>query len=312
MQLLRLTSEVVPQGRAPAVTVGNFDGVHRGHQQLVAETVKQAQAIGGRAMVLTFDPHPARVLVPERAPAALMTLEQKADVLAGLGVEVLAVLPFDAQVAGQSAEEFARATLAQRLQARVVVVGSNFRFGRGREGDLPALRELGSALGFRVEEVTALLHEGEAVSSSRIRAALARGAVREARDLLGRRFFVDGSVVAGDRRGRELGFPTANLEIVNETLPAPGVYAAWCRSSSEPDAAPLRGVANLGRRPTFDGVAPTVEVHVLDFSGDLYGRPLRLEFEDRLRDEQRFSGPAALAEQIARDVERARGMLERP
>jgi riboflavin kinase/FMN adenylyltransferase len=312
MELVQLSSELPSEATGPAVTVGNFDGVHRGHQELVEATVSEARAIVGRAVVLTFDPHPARVLTPDRAPAPLMTLSQKAEALAALGVDVLAVLPFNAGVAAQSAEQFARTTLAERLRARVVVVGSNFRFGRGREGDLPGLGELGNRLGFRVREVSPLLHDGEPISSSRIRAALARGAVREARDLLGRRFFVDGSVVAGEGRGRGLGFPTANLDVDNEALPASGVYAAWCRTRNGGSAAPHRAVANLGRRPTFEGVEPTVEVHLLDFSDDLYGRQLRLEFEDRLRDERRFSGPAALAEQITRDVELARGMLAHP
>jgi len=310
MELVHLSSALPFDEVGPAVTVGNFDGVHRGHQGLVEATVSEARSMGGRAVVLTFDPHPARVLAPERAPAPLMTLGQKAEALAPLGVDVLAVLAFNNEVAGQSPEEFARTTLAERLHASVVVVGSNFRFGRGREGDLPALRRLGSALGFRVQEVSPLVHEGEPISSSRIRAALTRGDVREARALLGRRFFVDGSVVAGEGRGRGLGFPTANLDVVNEALPASGVYAAWCRTS-DGGHAPLPAVANLGRRPTFQGVEPSVEVHVLDFAADLYGQQLRLEFEEKLRDERRFPGPAALAEQIARDVEQARGMLAR-
>ena len=296
-----------PVGWGPlAVSLGNFDGVHRGHARLVEETVREARATGGAPVVLTFDPHPARVLHPERAPATLVTLEQKAELLAGLGVDRLAVLPFTPALAALDAEAFAREVLRGCLGAAVVVVGSNFRFGRGRAGDAVVLTTLGSALGFRVHSVDAVQHEGAPISSTRIRAALAGGDVAEAARMLGHRFFVDGAVVAGDGRGRTIGFPTANVEPRNETLPAPGVYACSLAIGEEP---PRAAVANLGRRPTFGAGPSRLEVHVLDFDRDLYGSDVRVAFVARLRDEKRFAGPEELVRQIADDVARARQVL---
>jgi riboflavin kinase/FMN adenylyltransferase len=239
-----------------------------------------------------------------------MTLEQKAEVLAGLGVDVLAVLAFTPALSRKTPEEFARLVLGQALGARLVVVGTSFRFGSGREGDLARLAGLGEQLGFEVLGVPALLHEGAPISSTRVREALAAGALEAVSALLGRRFFVDGAVVRGAGRGRTLGIPTANLAIVNETLPRPGVYACWCRPGGQ--GAALPAVANLGRRPTFGGGETTVEAHILDFDGDLYGRTLRLEFQEWLREERAFTGPSALVEQIRRDVAEARRVLVAP
>jgi riboflavin kinase/FMN adenylyltransferase len=293
----------------PAVTIGNFDGVHRGHQALVGAAIAEARSASGTSVVLTFDPHPSRVLSPERAPLALMTLEQKAEVLEGLGLDRLLVLPFTPELARESPGAFARSLLAETLGARAVVVGANFRFGRNRAGDVALLRQLGAGLGFEVRAVAPVLEDGAPINSTRIREALARGAVESARVLLGRRFFVDGSVVPGVGRGRTLGIPTANLAVVNETIPGGGVYACWCRARDEPPAPPLPAVVNVGRRPTFGGTSVLVEAHLLDFDGDLYGRRLRVEFEARLREERRFEGPGPLVEQIRRDIEAARVLL---
>jgi len=309
MELVRLDT-LAPRGwPEPAVTVGNFDGVHRGHQSLVAAAVRQARERGGTAVALTFDPHPSRVLSPDRAPATLMTLDQKAAVLARLGIDRLAVLPFTFELSRESAADFARMVLRDAVGARAVVVGTNFRFGRGREGDLDLLSGLGRSLGFAVHGTEPVIHEGAPISSTRIREALARGAVGPARLMLGRRFFVDGPVVRGAGRGRTVGLPTANLAVVNETLPGGGVYACWCRVLDEADAAARPAVLNIGHRPTFDGGALSVEAHVLDFDGDLYGRTLRIEFEERLREERAFSGPEALVRQVQDDIARARRVL---
>jgi riboflavin kinase/FMN adenylyltransferase len=256
--------------------------------------------------VLTFDPHPARVLRPDRAPAALTTLAQKEELLAGLGVDRLAVLPFDARVATLDAGAFAREVLVGVLGARDVVVGESFRFGRGREGDSRVLAVLGRRRGFEVHGIPPVLSGGEPVSSSRVRHALARGDVIAARTLLGRRYFVDASVVRGDGRGRVIGVPTANLEPDNEVLPARGVYAARCRT---PDGGWSDAVVNLGHRPTFGGGPVTAEAHLLDFDGDLYGARLRLEFHGRLRGEERFDGAPALVARIRRDIAEARALL---
>jgi riboflavin kinase/FMN adenylyltransferase len=312
MEIIRLQALDPVGWHRPAVTVGNFDGVHRGHQALVEAAVAEAAADRGTPVALTFDPHPSRVLSPDRAPEALMTVAQKAEVLTAFGVERLAVLPFTRELSRRSPEEFARLVLHRALAARVVVVGADFRFGHQRKGDLTTLRSLGAELGFRVREVERVSHDGAPVSSSRIREALARGAVEGARALLGRRFFVDGSVVAGAGRGRALGVPTANLALDNQTLPGGGVYAGFGRVLDQAPDPPLPAVVNVGRRPTFGGGDTVVEAHLLDFGGDLYGRRLRIEFEARLREERAFTGPAELAAQIERDIRHARGLLIRP
>lgn len=291
------------------VAIGNFDGVHRGHQALLAATVARARADGGTPVVLTFDPHPARVLSPERAPSSLMTLEQRAEVMAQLGVERVVVVAFDRQIARMDAGEFCDEILHRILGAKVVIVGEAFRFGRGRTGDVAALRAVGPRLGFDVATVAPVIHDGAAVSSSRIRDALETGDVALATVLLGRRFFLDGQVVPGDGRGRQLGIPTANLAPASQTLPALGVYACWCGGAVEPPAA---AVVNVGRRPTFGGGAPVVEAHLLGWEGDLYGRKLRIEFAKRLREERRFEDVGALLRQVQADIEGAGRFLEMP
>jgi riboflavin kinase / FMN adenylyltransferase len=296
---------------APAVAVGNFDGVHRGHQALAAASVAEARTLSGTAAVLTFEPHPSRVLFPERAASTLMTTAQKAEVLAAHGIERVAVLEFTRELAGLTAEEFAREVLLDTLGARSVVVGHDFRFGRGRGGDARELAALGARLGFAVRIVEPVLEGGEPVSSTRIREAIEAGGVEKAAELLGRPYFVDGRVVEGDRRGRTLGFPTANLDLENETVPAHGVYAGWCGAADRSDP-PRPAVVNIGRRPTFDGERTTVEAHLLGFEGDLYGRKLRLSFVERLRPERRFPGPDALRQQIEADVARAAAVLRAP
>jgi riboflavin kinase / FMN adenylyltransferase len=306
MEQVRLDTLSPQAWPAASVTVGNFDGVHRGHQALVREAVTGARAASGTSVVLTFDPHPSQVLSPDRAPASLMTLEQKAEVLSGLGVDCLAVLPFTRELSEQEPEAFAREVLAVALGARLVVVGSNFRFGRGRAGDVTRLLALGRSLGFAVRGVEPVWHEGAPISSSRVREALARGAVGAARDLLGRDFFVDGRVVRGDGRGRTIGVPTANLEAVNEIRPRAGVYAARVRT---PEGVVRSAVVNIGRRPTYDQDTFTIEAHLLDFAGDLYGAHLRVAFVERLRDERKFPDSEALVAQIRDDIARARPIL---
>ena len=309
MQQFRL-GEAPPSGwREPAVTIGNFDGVHRGHQALVLSTVGWARAHSGTALVLTFDPHPARVLAPSRAPANLTTPAQKAELLAALGIDAVVTLPFDASVAALPPDAFVASVLAGTLGTRHVVVGEGFRFGRRQSGDAALLSRLGRAQGFTVEAVASVLLEGEPVSSSRAREALATGEVALARELLGRDYFVDATVVRGDGRGRTIGIPTANLECENEIVPARGVYAGRLRTA---DGGWHRAVVNRGRRPTFGGGAETVEAHLLEFEGDLYGSRVRLAFVHRLREERRFAGPEALSAQVRDDVARARALLSTP
>jgi riboflavin kinase/FMN adenylyltransferase len=288
------------------VTVGNFDGVHRGHRALVERTVELARGRGLRSVVLTFEPHPLRVLAPERAAPALTTLAQKQELLAAHGVDTLAVLPFSRELAAMTAEEFTAGVLASSLRARHVVVGESFRFGRGQSGNVSSLTASGARLGFSVSAVRPVLDGELPVSSSRVREALGRGDVARARALLGRSYFVDGRVVAGDRRGRTLGIPTANLEPENELVPARGVYAGRVRT---PDGRWRPAVVNRGRRPTFGGEAESVEAHLLDFDADIYDQVIEVRFRRWLRHEQRFDSIDRLVAQLANDVQQARVLL---
>src|SRR5271157_184629 len=303
-----------PPPRA-VVTIGTFDGVHVGHRAIMDTVVQRARILGGTAVVYTFDPHPRKVVSPGRAPGLLTTLEQKLELIAASGVDVTVLEPFTTAFSGTPPEHFVREYLHARLRPVEVYVGYNFRFGHHREGSMRMLTELGPWLGFAVTIIPEVTIAEEDVSSTRIRAALAQGEVGMAATLLGRPYPLRGLVVEGDRRGRTIGFPTANLEPENEILPAPGVYAGTLRflDPGQPVAgSALPAVTNLGRRPTFqteDRLVP--EAHLLDFDGDLYGRRVELSFEYRLRAEHRFSSVDALKEQIGRDVEKARRRLAR-
>lgn len=297
-----------------ALTVGNFDGLHVGHSSILDTVTCRARALGGESAVYTFEPHPRRVLQPDRAPRLLTTLEQKLELIEEAGVDVAIVEAFTLDFAKLPAERFVREVIHQRMRPREVYVGYDFRYGRDREGSMRTLTELGPHLGFAVTIIPEVTVGGRDVNSTRIRELLEAGQVEEAGELLARPYTVRGRVVEGDRRGRTLGFPTLNLEPENEILPAGGVYAGRVRFLDE--GAPARGsvhaaVANVGRRPTFKESDPVLaEAHLLDFDGDLYGRRVDLSFEHHLRAEQRFAGPEALREQIARDLVEGRRRLE--
>jgi riboflavin kinase/FMN adenylyltransferase len=309
---LDLDLAVPEQGLLPAaVTIGNFDGVHLGHQRLVGETVARAASDGLRPVALTFDPHPARVTHPASAPGCLMSLEQRVHALEALGIDAVAVLRFSPVVARLQPQEFCERILRRALSARLVVVGDGFRFGRNREGDLGLLRECGVDSGFRVMAVDPVVVSGEPVSSSRIRGVIARGLMDEAARLLGRPFGIEGMVVRGAAVGRTLGFATANLETAAEIIPADGVYAGWCRSAAV-GPVPWPAVVNVGLRPTFSGTHRTIEAHLLAWEGALYGEQVALDFVARLRGEQRFASGEELAAQIHADVQHARRVLEVP
>ena len=309
MERLQLGSGSAAVGTRSAVAIGNFDGVHRGHQALVAAAVARARETGGAAVVLTFDPHPARVLRPDAAPSALTTLAQKQELVAALGVDRLVALAFDVRLAALTPDAFVREVLASLLGARHVVVGESFRFGHERQGDARALEALGGRQGFDVQVVPALLHAGRPISSSRVREALVAGDVKGAAELLGRPYALDGRVVRGDGRGRTLGIPTANLATEDQLLPARGVYAGRVLA---PGGDWRPAVVNVGERPTFGGTGLLVEAHLLDFAGDLYDAAVRLSFHARLRGEERFSSAQALVERIQQDVRAARELLAPP
>lgn len=287
------------------VTPGNHDGVHLGHRALVREARSQADARGLRAVALFFDPHPSRVLAPDRAPPLLTTVDRRVELLRRAGADEAVAWPFDRAFAALAPEVFVRDVLVGRLAARSVVVGPDFRFGRERSGDLPMLRALGEAHAFGVTVVDPVVLDGERVSSTWVRERLAAGDVEGAARLLGRVHDVDGTVVEGDRRGRTIGFPTANLRCDPVVLPADGVYAVVARRVDVPDGRRLGGVANLGVRPTFEA-GRSVEVHLFDFDEEVYGARMRVGFVERIRPEQRFDGLEALKAQIARDAEAAR------
>lgn len=301
---------------SPSVVVpGNHDGVHLGHRALVAlgKQVAGARADGGLSLVaLTFDPHPATVLAPERAPTPLTSIGRRVELLRGAGADHVAVASFDATFASFEPEHFVRATLIDGFGAKAVIVGPDYRFGRARRGDLALLRELGALHGFEVHVAEPVLVGGERVSSTRVRALLTAGEIATATELLARFHDVDGTVVHGAARGRTIGFPTANLAPEPVLLPKDGVYAVIARTigatTGRADGPLLRGVANLGVRPTF-AAGRSVEAHFFDFEGDLYDARLRVAFCARLRDELRFSGVDALKAQIAADAAKARTIL---
>ena len=295
------------RSRSTAVVPGNHDGVHAGHRALIAAARLRADALGLDVVAMTFDPHPLAVLAPERAPLPITTLARRTELLREAGCDDVHVARFDAAYAAQSPEHWVDQNLVEQLSARVVVVGSDFQFGAKRAGNVARLRELGTSRGFEVVEVGPVLL-GERVSSTRIRDALRTGDVATATSMLGRVHEVDGTVVTGHRRGRTIGFPTANLDCDRVLMPADGVYAVIARVLDRPGI--LRGVANLGTRPTF-AAGRSVEAHLFDFDGDLYGARLRVGFVARLRGEQKFDGVDALRAQIARDADTARSLLER-
>jgi riboflavin kinase / FMN adenylyltransferase len=290
----------------PAVlTMGKFDGLHLGHRQLIAATVGHARDLGFLSAVLTWEPHPNVVLRPGHPPQLLSSLEEKIDLIAALGPDLLIVAPFTEETKATAADAY-MAQICAALPLRELWVGEGFAMGRGRAGDVPGLMEIGRRLGFAVGAASRVVVGGETVSASRVRALLADGDVEHAATLLGRPFGLRGLVVTGDQRGRVIGFPTANLQISpNHVLPADGVYA--CRVAL--DGAEFPAVTNVGLRPTFDTPRRTVEAHLLDWHGDLYGRTLHVTFLRRLRGEQKFSGVDALVAQIRRDADAARETL---
>ena len=293
------------------VAIGNFDGVHRGHRALIARAREQARALGAPLGVITFEPHPREVLTPDQAPPRLTPFRVKARLLAELGVEYLFALAFTDHLRQKTPAQFVHDVLAGGLGARQIVVGQDFRFGNRRAGDVEMLAALGKDYGFGVTRVEPIAWEREVCSSSRVRAAIAAGDVALARDLLAHPFMVEGRVVAGDRRGRELGYPTANLRPPRQKAlwPAAGIYAVRARCPGGPESPWQDAVASLGVRPTFEGQDLRLEVHLFDREIDLYGQRICCAFVERLRPEARFESVEALKAQMALDCIQARAAL---
>jgi riboflavin kinase/FMN adenylyltransferase len=293
------------------LTIGSFDGVHRGHQEIVNRLIAGGHPVGSPAVVLTFFPHPAFVLGKREKPFYLTSPEERAELLGELGADVVITHPFDRQVASTSAYDF-MAKLKEHLNLKHLIVGDDFALGRNREGNISALRRLGAEVfGYTLEVMPPVTNTGEKISSSQIRSALADGNVERAAELLGRPYALTGEVVHGDGRGRAIGVPTANLEVwADRCLPKTGIYVCMAHVLGETWGA----VTNVGYRPTFEPqpATPIVEAYILDFDRQIYGEKLRLEFLSRLRDELRFSSVDALVEQMREDIRIAREQLAEP
>lgn len=290
------------------LTIGNFDGLHLGHRAMLDRLSARGRELGLPTMVMTFEPHPRELFTPEQAPARLTSLREKLRLLDGCEVDQTCLCHFTRQLATLSAEEFIDRLLIKQLAVRHVVIGDDFRFGRGRAGDFAMLAAAGSRHGFGVEAMHTIEIDGERVSSSAVRAALARGELEHAGRLLGRPYEIAGRIVHGQKTGRRLGFPTANVQLKRKRVPLSGVFAV---TVSGLDKRHLPGAANLGVRPTFGGaLQPVLEVHLFDFDREIYGHHVSVHFLHKLRDEIHFASQTELAVQIARDVEAARAWFE--
>ncbi len=287
------------------LTLGNFDGLHLGHQELVKMIIRRAREIGALSMVVTFRPHPLKVLAPEKCPPLISIYEEKIKLFERLGIDVLVKIPFTLEFAAMAPEDFVRDVLCGTLGAKEIFVGYNYRFGRGREGDIRTLIGLGKKYGFAVKEIEQIAVDGEVISSTKIRTLLREGDVEHAAKLLGRTYAITGIVVKGDGRGKGLGFPTANIAPKHSIIPADGVYAVRLVVRERA----YDGIANIGMRPTFNKKVLAIEVHVFDFNEDLYGEDISLYFIRKIREEKKFKGPEALVAQIKTDIEVAKEIL---
>jgi len=292
----------------PVLALGNFDGVHRGHRKILDRVCRVAGERGATPVVMTFDPHPPRVVRPDKAPPLLMTTAQKLEAIEAAGLQGAAIVRFTTELSHWDPDTFVQRVLVDWLRVAEVWVGANFLFGHDRAGNFSMLRVLGARYGFRAEKIDPIRYKDFVVSSTRIRRLVSEGRVDEAGALLGHQYFVDGRVVAGDRRGRTVGFPTANLSTDNELLPPNGVYATTLTL----DSVVRPSVTNVGVRPTVDTSGQlSVETHVFDFERDIYGARVRVGFVQRLRDERRFESLDALKMQIGADCDRARVLFSR-
>jgi riboflavin kinase/FMN adenylyltransferase len=307
MIIIKGTDKIPSEFRDAVVTIGNFDGIHQGHRLIFKQVIAAARQLKRKALVITFDPHPKMLLHPERRPFYLITsLDEKIRLLDEIGIDAVVLIPFSLEFAKTTAETFICDILWDKLHIRKIFIGHDYTFGRGKEGNEVYLVRLGSKLGFDVDVLNAFTINGGVVSSTRIRNAILEGDVKTAASLLGRPYNLSGPVVAGHRRGAGLGFPTANIDPEKVLIPARGVYAVIV----EIDGKRYQGVLNIGYNPTFADEKQSVEVHLLEFDGNIYGMTLEVLFIERIRDEVKFDGPDKLVAQIRQDIDRARIILK--
>ncbi len=306
MELVEDIEKIREPYKNAVITIGNFDGVHIGHQALFHEVIEKADALGGTAVAMTFEPHPMRVLKQNGYPPQITLYEQKVELIGRSGIDVLICVPFTHKFASVTAKEFVADLLVKRIGMKVIVVGRDYAFGKNREGNLEFLKTYTKPLDFELivtDWIQQTLHNAGRISSTRIREFVTDGNVGLAQKLLGRYYQIRGKVETGrDRGGKLLGFPTANIKLYDELAPKTGVYAVAVESREQQ----YKGVANIGYSPTFDDHEYTVEVHILDFNDNIYGENIRVNFIERLRDEKKFSGIPELSEQIRKDIIRAR------
>jgi len=305
MKIIRNIDNIPEDLTGSIVTIGNFDGIHLGHREIFRKIVREARESNKKSVVITFDPHPQKIIHPERRPFFLLTpLNEKLDLIKSCDVDAVILITFSIEFARITAEEFVENILWKKLRLSKLLVGYDYAFGKGKGGNAEFLKASGRKLGFQVEEIGAVKTDGMISSSTGIRLAVLDGNVKQASEMLGRPYGVSGTVVEGYRRGTDIGYPTANIKS-EKVIPATGVYAII----AELEGIRHQGVINIGYNPTFGNEEISAEVHLLDFEGDIYGRDITILFIDRLRDEIKFKSPEELARQIKRDIERAREIL---
>lgn len=298
--------KAIPSLGPLCITLGIFDGIHLGHQKIIGRVLEKAKQMGATSCVATFDPHPREVLNPEAAPNLLTTTKKKAALLESLGIEALCLIRFTREFANTEARAFVRKFLMEKLRMKYIVVGYDWRFGKDRKGDINLLREMSKDDGYEVEQIDRVDVDGQLVSSTIIRELILAGDIHRAGKYLGRNYSITGTIVGGSGLGREIGFPTANINPHHEAVPPNGIYAVWVHVGGTRKP----GTLNIGFRPTVTSEKKrTIEVHIMDFYRDIYGTEIEVMFVDKLRDEQKFPSLGALAEQIKKDVEKARETL---
>ena len=305
MRVIRSVHDFPAEFREAMVTIGNFDGVHRGHQRIFERVIESAKNVGAPSLAITFEPHPKKVIHPERHPFFLLTpLDEKLALIESCGIDAVLVINFNIEFARTTAGEFVRSILWNALRIKKIFIGYDYTFGKDREGNADFLRDRGAQLGFDIEQIEAVFIDNYVVSSTNVRLSILDGNVRLASRMLGRYYNISGTVVQGFRRGTGMGFPTANIQ-AEKVIPRAGVYVIYAII----DGLRYEGVLNIGFNPTFGNEELSVEGHLFDFQGNIYGKKVTILFVDRLRDEMKFPSPQELAEQIAKDIERGKSIL---